>query len=68
MQPLQLNLKLEKQIILTKDFEMKDHIPEYGSIAKAVQEARDNIGNLIDASRNEIIFTSGQPKVTILQY
>jgi len=46
---------------LTKDFGNEgSHTHEYGSIAKkAVQEARDNIGNLIDASRNEIIFTSG---------
>ena len=46
---------------LTKDFGNEgSHTHEYGSVAKkAVQEARDNIGNLIDASRNEIIFTSG---------
>ena len=36
------------------------HTHEYGSIAKkAVQEARDQIGSIVDASRNEIIFTSG---------
>ena len=46
---------------LTKDFGNEgSHTHEYGSIAKkAVQEARDNIGNIVDASRNEIIFTSG---------
>ena len=46
---------------LTKDFGNEgSHTHEYGSIAKkAVQEARDNIGNIVEASRNEIIFTSG---------
>lgn len=46
---------------LTKDFGNEgSHTHEYGSIAKkAVQEARDNIGNIVDVSRNEIIFTSG---------
>ena len=46
---------------LTKDFGNEgSHTHEFGSIAKkAVQEARDNIGNIVDVSRNEIIFTSG---------
>ena len=46
---------------LTKDFGNEgSHTHEYGLIAKkAVQEARDNIGNIVGVSRNEIIFTSG---------
>ena len=46
---------------LTIDFGNEgSHTHEFGSTAKkAVQEARDNIVSLVDASRNEIIFTSG---------
>ena len=46
---------------LTTDFGNEgSHTHVYGSTAKkAVQEARDQIVNLVNASRNEIIFTSG---------
>jgi cysteine desulfurase len=46
---------------LTIDFGNEgSHTHAYGSTAKkAVQEARDQIVNLVNASRNEIIFTSG---------
>ena len=46
---------------LTTDFGNEgSHTHVYGSTAKkAVQEARDQIVDLVNASRNEIIFTSG---------
>ena len=46
---------------LTTDFGNEgSHTHAYGSTAKkAVQEARDQIVDLVNASRNEIIFTSG---------
>jgi cysteine desulfurase len=46
---------------LTTDFGNEgSHTHSYGSTAKkAVQEARDQIVDLVNASRNEIIFTSG---------
>ena len=46
---------------LTKDYGNEgSHTHSFGSIAKkAVQEATDQVGSLVNASRNEIIFTSG---------
>ena len=46
---------------LTKDFGNEgSHTHMFGTVAKqAVQEARDQIAGIVDASRNEIIFTSG---------
>jgi len=46
---------------LTEDFGNEgSHTHEHGMKAKkAVQEARDHIGKLVDATRNEVIFTSG---------
>mgnify|MGYP001177465964 CR=1 FL=1 len=46
---------------LTKDFGNEgSHTHMYGTVAKqAVQEARDHIAGLVDATRNEIVFTSG---------
>ena len=46
---------------LTTDFGNEgSHTHSYGSTAKkAVQEARDQVVDLVNASRNEIIFTSG---------
>ena len=46
---------------LTEDFGNEgSHTHEHGMKAKkAVQEARDHIGKIVDATRNEVIFTSG---------
>ena len=46
---------------LTKDFGNEgSHTHNFGSVAKkAVQEATDHVVSLVNASRNEIIFTSG---------
>jgi len=46
---------------LTKDFGNEgSHTHSFGSVAKkAVQEATDHVVSLVNASRNEIIFTSG---------
>ena len=46
---------------LTKDFGNEgSHTHAYGTVAKqSVQAARDQIAGLVDATRNEIIFTSG---------
>ena len=46
---------------LTTDFGNEgSHTHIYGTEAKkAVQDARDNIVDLVNASRNEIVFTSG---------
>ena len=46
---------------LTKDFGNEgSHTHGFGSVAKrAVQEATDHVVSLVNASRNEIIFTSG---------
>ena len=46
---------------LTKDFGNEgSHTHMFGTVAKqAVQEARDHIAGIVNASRNEIIFTSG---------
>ena len=46
---------------LIKDFGNEgSHTHAYGSVAKqSVQAARDQIAGLVDATRNEIIFTSG---------
>ena len=49
-----------KQYLITDFGNEGSHTHSYGSTAKkAVQEARDQIVNLVNASRNEIIFTSG---------
>jgi cysteine desulfurase len=46
---------------LTEDFGNEgSHTHEHGMKAKkAVQEARDHIGKVVDATRNEVVFTSG---------
>jgi cysteine desulfurase len=53
-------LKIMNQY-LTEDFGNEgSHTHEHGMKAKkAVQEARDHIGKVVDATRNEVIFTSG---------
>ena len=49
-----------KQYLITDFGNEGSHTHVYGSTAKkAVQEARDQIVDLVNASRNEIIFTSG---------
>ena len=49
-----------KQYLITDFGNEGSHTHSYGSTAKkAVQEARDQIVGLVNASRNEIIFTSG---------
>ena len=49
-----------KQYLITDFGNEGSHTHQFGAIAKkAVQEARDQIVDLVNASRNEIIFTSG---------
>ena len=48
------------QFLITDFGNEGSHTHIYGTQAKkAVQDARDNIVDLVDASRNEIVFTSG---------
>jgi cysteine desulfurase len=53
-------LKIMNQY-LTEDFGNEgSHTHEHGTKAKkAVQEARDHIGKVVEATRNEVVFTSG---------
>jgi len=53
-------LKIMNQY-LSKDFGNEgSHTHEHGMIAKkAVHEAREHVGKVVDATRNEVIFTSG---------
>ena len=55
---------------LTTDFGNEgSHTHIYGTEAKkAVQDARDNIVDLVNASRNEIVLPVGQPKAITLQF
>ena len=49
-----------KQYLITDFGNEGSHTHQFGAIAKkAVQEARDQVVDLVNASRNEIIFTSG---------
>ena len=48
---------------------MKDRIPiSTNEAKKAVQDARDNIVDLVNASRNEIVLPVVQPKAITLQF
>lgn len=53
-------VKVMSQFLITDFGNEGSHTHIYGTQAKkAVQDARDNIVDLVDASRNEIVFTSG---------
>ena len=53
-------VKIMSQFLITDFGNEGSHTHVYGALAKkAVQEARDSIVDLVNASRNEIIFTSG---------
>ena len=53
-------VKIMSQFLITDFGNEGSHTHVYGALAKkAVQEARDSIVDLVNASRNEIVFTSG---------
>ena len=53
-------VKKMSQFLITDYGNEGSHTHQFGAIAKkAVQEARDQVVDLVNASRNEIIFTSG---------